>query len=1087
MQDTRLYAVATAHLDTVWRWSLKKTIEDYLLDTVAKNLNLLENYPEYTFNFEGAFRYALIEEYYPDLFKKIQGYVKEGRWHPTGAEYENGDVNIPSPEALIRNILYGNRYFEEKFGVKSRDIFLPDCFGFGKALPSVMAHTGLKGFTTQKLSWGCSVPLPFDLGIWKGTDASCVYTTLDAKSYRSKFENIQTDEQVYDKIAANYNQSGIPFALYLYGTGDVGGAPDEKSVWTVCDEVKNASHHPIQVISATPDRFYNDIDALPEQEKAKLPVYDGELLMTSHGAGSYTSRTMSKRLNRQCETAADVTEASLVLAQQLCGHTYPQKTMEKAWKKVIQHQFHDDITGTSNMDVYNAAHSDYFTALNLMHTELCASAKAVGEALDTSFCPEAALIVFNPTQYTRFDSIEATVRLKHNAKYVKITNSRGEEQLSQVVFKSGKTFRVVFSAELAPLSYTVFSAEPSDTPCRLKSDLKMDAHRLENENYLVRFNKNGDIGSIFDKRLQKELLQKPIKLALMHDTGSLAYPAWEMRKEDIDRAPYAYANTPTFEILEKGPSRIALRVTRGADLSTKITQVISLSSRSPVLRVENEVDWQSRRSMLKAEFRFTAENKTATYDLGLGTIQRRTNTDTLYEVPAQKWADLTDSSGAFGVSIFSDSKYGWDKPDSSTLRLTCIHTPAGAFIKEARQDLQDIGRNLFGFGIYAHAHGFESQTQMYAELFSKKPLAFQTSSQTKGCGRDCFSLLTISDNDVLLRAVKRSEDGKGIVIRLNEGVDRTHKRVKLQLACPVKAAYETNAAEEDAQEMQVSGNALCFDIAPYDLKTFYIVPGKPEKAARKEKAFCLELPYNADGVTSNAQRKRAILAASGCTLPYELFPKEICCGGIPFTLADRDSLRTALIPTGQVLDLPAEATAVYLLAAGVAGDRTLTFKIGNMEKTCTIHDAFAPIGQWDMEGLQQKAKVKDVVVGLEFTHTHHPLDDHFDGQARFYVYRLETHGAAAMTLPENGRTVILAATAVKENSRLLPGSFYADRPDEDYQPPEIAPGEKLIGALDAVTIRAGKIQDQTNGGKGQGFKRNNPITNIIRSYTKSEW
>lgn len=1086
MQDTRLYATATAHLDTVWRWSLKKTIEEYLLDTVAKNFELIENYPEYVFNFEGAFRYALIEEYYPDLFEKIKTYVKKGRWNPTGAAYENGDVNIPSPEALIRNILYGNRYFEEKFGVKSRDIFLPDCFGFGKALPSVMAHTGLKGFTTQKLSWGCSVPLPFDLGLWKGTDGSTVYTTLDAKSYRSKFDNIQSDERVYNKIADNYNKSGIPFALYLYGTGDVGGAPDEKSVWTVNDEAKNALQKPIRVISATPDQFYSDIDALPDSEKAKLPVYDGELLMTSHGAGSYTSRTMSKRLNRQCETAADMTEASLVLARQLCGHPYPQKTMETAWKKVIVHQFHDDITGTSNMDVYNDAHSDYFTALNMMYTELCASAKAVGEALDTSFCRDSALIVLNPTQYTRFDSIEATVRLKHNAKYVKITNSRGEEQLSQVVSKSGKTFHIVFSAELAPLSYTVFSAEPSDTPCRLRSDLKMDAHRLENENYFVRLNKNGDIGSIFDKRLQKEILKKPIKLALMHDTGSLAYPAWEMRKEDIDRAPYAYANTPEFEIVEKGPSRIAIRVTRGADLSTKISQVISLSSRSPILRVENAVDWQSRRSMLKAEFRFTAENACATYDLGLGTIKRKTNTDTLYEVPAQKWADLTDRSGAFGVSVFSDSKYGWDKPDQSTLRLTCIHTPTGAFIKESRQDLQDIGRNLFGFGIYAHAHDYKNQTQKYAELFSKKPVAFQTTSQSNGCGRDQFSLLSISDDDVLLRAVKLSEDGQNIVVRVNEGAHRAHNAVKLQLACPVQAAYEMNAAEENVQEITTKDNAIHFEIGPYDLKTFAFALDTPSKKA-KSKCVCLALPYNADAVTSNAERKRAILAASGCTLPYELFPKEICCGGISFKLADKNSLQTALIPAEQTLDLPDKTSAVYLLAATVAGDRELTFKVGNVEKNCTIHDMFEPIGQWDMEGLHQKAKVKDVVVGLEFTHTHHPLDDCFDEKARFYLYRLDTHGATTLTLPQSSRTIILAATAVKESSRLLPTAFYADRPDENYTPPAIAPGEKLIGALDAVTIRAGKIQDQTNGGKGQGFKRDNPITNIIRSYTKSEW
>ena len=166
MQKKKAYAVSTAHLDTVWRWDLRKTIEEYLPDTLRKNFDLIERYPDYCFNFEGAFRYQLIEEYYPLAFAEIQNLVKRGNWYPAGACYENGDVNIPSPEALFRNILLGNRYFQEKFGVQSKDIFLPDCFGFGQALPSVMKYAGLLGFTTQKLSWGSAYGVPFTLGYW---------------------------------------------------------------------------------------------------------------------------------------------------------------------------------------------------------------------------------------------------------------------------------------------------------------------------------------------------------------------------------------------------------------------------------------------------------------------------------------------------------------------------------------------------------------------------------------------------------------------------------------------------------------------------------------------------------------------------------------------------------------------------------------------------------------------------------------------------------------------------------------------------------------------------------------------------------
>ena len=163
MEKKKVYAVATSHLDTVWRWNLATTIKEYLPDTLEKNFDLADKYPRYKFNFEGAFRYQLAEEYYPKHFEYLKGLIEKGNWNVAGSSYENGDVNIPSPEALFRNIIYGNGYFKEKFGKESCDIFLPDCFGFGYALPSIMKHAGLKGFTTQKLSWGSAYGVPFDL------------------------------------------------------------------------------------------------------------------------------------------------------------------------------------------------------------------------------------------------------------------------------------------------------------------------------------------------------------------------------------------------------------------------------------------------------------------------------------------------------------------------------------------------------------------------------------------------------------------------------------------------------------------------------------------------------------------------------------------------------------------------------------------------------------------------------------------------------------------------------------------------------------------------------------------------------------
>ncbi len=196
--DSKIYTIANAHLDTVWNWSLETTIRDYIPKTMRENFQLIKDNPNYNFNFEGARRYAFIEEYYPEEFETVKDYVAQGRWNTAGSAWENGDQNGPSPEALIRNTLYGNQYFADTFGndKRSRDIFLPDCFGFGYAMPSWMAHCNLLSFTTQKLTWGNAFPneeLPFDIGRWIGPDGNSVMASIDNIGYGLKFNEFAPD------------------------------------------------------------------------------------------------------------------------------------------------------------------------------------------------------------------------------------------------------------------------------------------------------------------------------------------------------------------------------------------------------------------------------------------------------------------------------------------------------------------------------------------------------------------------------------------------------------------------------------------------------------------------------------------------------------------------------------------------------------------------------------------------------------------------------------------------------------------------------------------------------------------------------
>lgn len=1093
----RAYIVSTAHLDTVWRWNLSKTIEEFIPDTLTKNFDLLEKYPNYRFNFEGAYRYELIEEFYPKAFEIIKEYVKQGRWCISGTAYENGDVNIPSPEALFRNILIGNEYFTKKFGTSSKDLFLPDCFGFGAALPAVIRHAGLKGFTTQKLSWGSAYGLPFDLGIYKGIDGSEIFASLNARSYRYKFTgDIRADLSVIDRIADNAQMADLPWSNHLYGTGDWGGAPTEESVRAVNESVNSNKNYPdFEVISAKSDQVFYDLEALSNKEKSKLPVFDKELLMTSHGAGCYTSRAMSKRLNRQNERLASATEKACAYATELSAYHYPKKILNQAWKRVIKHQFHDDITGTSNMDVYNDSWGDYFLSLSQFKNEYLNASKAIISRLDTSWVDEKSniVVVNNPTQFVRKETVELTIRSRSNCNNIAVFDKNGNEVPSQLCSKMGKMLTIVFLAEVKPFGYRAYEIKPTEAPCSIKTAVKATNHSLENEKYKLIFNKNGDIAYLYDKQLRREIIDAPIKMALLRDTGALSYPSWEIKKEDLDKEPYCYANTPVFTVLENGPARCKIKVERIAE-NSKIIQTVSLSANSQFVKVDNIVDWRTRRTMLKATFPTSAHNKKASYDLGIGVIERSNNKENLYEVPAQNWADITDQRGHFGVSILSDCKMGWDKPNDNTLRLTCIHTPAGAFTKESRQDLQDIGRNIFSFAIYSHENGYANGTQMQSDLFNNPMLALQTEDRRKRFLTDHESFCTISNNNALIKAIKYSEDRRSdIIIRVSEGNGVKCTNVNLKLSKKIKSAYLCNALEENIKELNVTNRGtIRFNLNPFETKTFRIDCGTiPKKHVLHFTE--MKLPFNAMGFTDDSNMRNVILQGSGFSLPYELLPERIHAGGIGFKFTQKSeellNQNNVLVCNGQEISVPKSSKRIYFIAGSSLGAQEVKITLGKKRQIpFNIKSITEPISRWDMAGLNQVAAInQNDILGIEFTHTHHPEGNKTE-KARFYIYSINVKGYNSITLPDNSKIVILAMTAVDDNSKTVLASNIEDNVTSDYSFDEnLSTVDKIRDKADFVTIRAGKIQDQMNSGKGKGFKRDNIVTNIIRSYTKSEW
>ncbi len=1013
-----VFSIATAHLDTSWLWTLEQTIDDYIPDTVSRNFEFFEKYPEYKFNFEGSLRYEYIKEYYPDDFEKIKKYATEGRWHPCGACYENGDVNIPSPEALTRNILYGNGFFEKELGVKSNDIFLPDCFGFGRALPSVAAHSGLTGFSTGKLFWGSSVPIPFDTGKWTGPDGKGVWAALMPFSYTTIFRKIDKAQRILGKIREN-EEKGLPSYTFAYhGNGDRGGAPHKKSIKNVVLSQRNNDNADVKVYSATTKEFFDKVENSSVEEKEKLPVFNGEFLLTAHGAGSYTARTVTKRWNRRCELLADAAERAGTAAFINGFSDYPQYALDSAWKQVITHHFHDDITGTSHEECYLRNHNDYVQALNTFSAEYTAACKAVSEHIDTSFAKGIPVIVSNPLQCVNTRKEAVKVTLASECDSFRVFDRNGIEIPSQTRAVCKNKKEITFIAEVNSCSLTAFDVREAQKPCEATTGLRINNNEIENNHLLIKLDANGDLCSIFDKRLQKELLKKPLKLCILNNTHSLNWPAWEIKYEDLCNAPYMYVQNPEIRILDCGPALCSFEITRTAGKS-KFTQIVSLDCESEYIYVYNETDWREEASLLKAEFSFTAENENASYDIGMGYTLRGTNTDKLCEVPAQKWADITDKNSEFGVSIFSDSRVGWDKPDKNTLRLTLVHTPMANYRWECSQHVMDMGINRYSFAVMGHEGSPENMTA-YADCFSQ-PLHTFITEKHGGQFKGEYSLVKLNNDNVRISAIKKAQNSDSIILRVTECSGKDTNNVEVQFSSPIIEAIEIWGDEKEKGKTDITDGKLVFHMSHNEIKSFALKFADTKKAVSEQKK--LSLNFNATGITEDGDTKSSTLNG-GISVPGEIIPDSVLSEGINYRIS-KDK-KNCLVCDGSEIVAGEGFDSIHLLAASLKDDRKAVFESNGIKTEVLIQDCFEALGHWDLMMLKKTGYIKPHPQALTLSHTHGKNGNITAKQ--FYLFHCEIplNDADRITLPVDDSIVIFSATAVKKTSEFIKGDEHFD-------------------------------------------------------------
>ena len=1042
MSEKTIYTVATAHLDTIWNWSFETTVQDYLPKTLEKNFELFRKYPDYRFNFEGAYRYGLMEEYYPEQFRQLKQAVADGRWNVTSSAWENGDCNIPSPEALFRNFLYGNGYFQKTFGKTSKDVFLPDCFGFGYALPSIAAHSNLLGFTTQKLSWGSAYGIPFDIGKWYGVNGKPIYACLNMGNYVHVFSKIRDYDFLQKKLKAN-EAFGLSATAVYHGVGDRGGAPLELSVKTLQKEMDENKTSSVKVRSAASDEIYRDL----EQDKktaAKLPQWHNELLMTNHGAGCYTSRAISKRWNARNEVLANMAERAAVSAKLLGALPYHQDTLDTAWKRVIAHQFHDDLTGTALQAEYRRSWNDYVQSMNQFSDVFASSAGAVLRNMDSSFCKGTPVAVWNSQDF----DVQRVVTFPIDKDCIRVFDDQGVEVPSQVFQNEEGEPTAAIYAKVPACGCRIFDVRAGKTPyCDDEPVMAAANDKLENERVIVRLDQNGDVCSIYDKTVGQQLLRRPVTFDLLRDDGVRSYPAWEVTYDDVMAPVMARPQKVSVSLLYSGPCIAALRLQKKHGDSTFNT-VVTVMRGTKVVSFQNEIDWHEHSTMCKVSFPLSVENDTACYDLGLGSIERTTNTRQLFEVPAQQWAAIRDRSGAFGVGILSDSKRGWDKPDAFTLRLTALHTPKYSFRPDSMQNQLDQGLNRFGFGICSFAADNYTSLDKRARQFCT-PLAAFSMGRHKGALGTRFSLLSCSNDSVVLRAVKKAQDSDEIVVRVNEIAGKKQEHVTLRFFQPVLSAREIFASEETMNVYPAEDGAITFDLDPFDVRSFALT--FEQKTAQPVKSKPCVLPMNTFVLTTNEQKADAFLPTLECSLPQELMPQDVLSGGLRFPIQTSCQYPNALLCNGQTLDVPAGAKAFCFIGCALGNDKTYTFTADDTALSCKVQNLLQPIGKWDLTDLAESAAIKRDPLAFSLTHTHGKDGDNVGQQSYFFRYEVPLGKAKTLTLPVRSDLLLLSAVFKTESqSAALLTTLY------DKAEPRPVRKEDYSG--EAVAYRAEKLR-----------------------------
>lgn len=781
--------VGHTHIDVAWLWNLEQTRQK-TERSFATVLKLMDEYPEYRFMMSQPQLFAYLKQTDPELFTRVKQRIEEGRWEVDGAMWLEADTNLTCGESLVRQLMYGQRFFRDEFGIDCTCVWLPDVFGYSGQLPQIMVKSGINRFVTAKIGWNDTDRFPYDVFDWYGIDGSKVFayllSTCDTDPRKGIYDRTYTSycEPLTAKSALGtwnrFQQKDYTDSVIMsYGYGDGGGGPTREDLERqrrlayglpgLPKTKLSGLHEALDVAESNFRRSCNEL--------RRVPKWHGELYFEFH-RGTLTSVPMVKKNNRMAEVSLCNAEQLSVAANKLCGLAYPAETIERNWKTALLNQFHDILPGSAVEEVYADSDKQYAG----LFAEIGSIAENALQTVAANIDAEGKTVVFNNTPFTA----------------------------NGTVTSNGKT-RIVY--DIPAHGYNVVDIDCGDRSGGGK--VQVGDKMLQNSYYVLTFSNDGSIVGLFDKRNNRQIIPdgQKINQFVAYEDLPYEYDNWEMAPYHKQKS-WTLSENATFAPIDDG-DRKGFDIVRKYGNSTIRQQVWLYEDGIERIDFDTDVVWHEKGQLLKVRFPLDVVCDNARYDIQFGSVLRSTHDNTSwdsarFESVAHKWVDM--SEGGYGVALLNNGKYGFGTEDNV---LTMTIVKSGSFPYDGASDVVPG----FTYSLFSHAGGFANGVISAAYVLNNPFIAVKGGN---GNLADEFSLVGCDDGGVVCETIKQAECGKGTVVRVYEAVGARHD-VTITFGVPVGKAFLCDLNEKEIRQLTTQNNGVNITIKPFEILTIKVL------------------------------------------------------------------------------------------------------------------------------------------------------------------------------------------------------------------------------------------------------------------------